>query len=164
MSTLTNKFTANLSKALLVSACSLGLSITANAAPATTTSTATMTKTKPVFLGDGGDYPFSSAVRVGDTLYMSGQIGFKDGKLVEGGIKAETKQTLDNINEVLLQYGYQKSDVVKCMAMLTDMNDFNDFNEVYKTELAKPYPVRSAFGVKDLAAGASVEVECMAAK
>ena len=164
MSTLTNKFTANLSKALLVGACSLGLAITANAAPATATSTATMTKTKPVFLGDGGDYPFSSAVRVGDTLYMSGQIGFKDGKLVEGGIKAETKQVLDNINEVLLQYGYQKSDVVKCMAMLTDMNDFNAFNEVYKTELAKPYPVRSAFGVKDLAAGASVEVECMAAK
>ena len=164
MSTLTNKLTANLSKALLVGACSLGLAITANAAPATTTSTATMTKTKPVFLGDGGDYPFSSAVRVGDTLYMSGQIGFKDGKLVEGGIQAETKQVLDNINEVLLQYGYQKSDIVKCMAMLTDMNDFNAFNEVYKTELAKPYPVRSAFGVKDLAAGASVEVECMAAK
>ncbi len=164
MSTLPNTFTANLFKALLVGACSLGLAITANAAPATTTNTATMTKNKPVFLGDGGDYPFSSAVRVGDTLYMSGQIGFKDGKLVEGGIKAETKQTLDNINEVLLQYGYQKSDIVKCMAMLTDMNDFSKFNEVYQTELAKPYPVRSAFGVKDLAAGASVEVECMAAK
>lgn len=164
MSTLTNKLTANLSKALLVGACSLGLAITANAAPATTTNTATMTKTKPVFLGDGGDYPFSSAVRVGDTLYMSGQIGFKDGKLVEGGIKAETKQVLDNMNDVLLKYGYQKSDLVKCMAMLTDMNDFEAFNEVYKTELAKPYPVRSAFGVKDLAVGASVEVECIAAK
>lgn len=164
MSTLTHKLTANLSKALLVGACSLGLAITANAAPATTTSTATMTKTKPVFLGGGGEYPFSSAVRVGDTLYMSGQIGFKDGKLVEGGIKAETKQVLDNMNDVLLKYGYQKSDLVKCMAMLTDMNDFEAFNEVYKTELAKPYPVRSAFGVKDLAVGASVEVECIAAK
>ena len=48
--------------------------------------------------------------------------------------------------------------------MLTDMNDFADFNSVYQTELAKPYPVRSAFGVAALAAGASVEVECMAAK
>lgn len=164
MSTLNNTFTANLSKALLVGACSLGLAITANAAPATATNPATMSKTKPVFLGDGGEYPFSSAVRVGDTLYMSGQIGFKEGKLVKGGIKAETKQSLNNINDVLLKYGYQKSDLVKCMAMLTDMKDFDAFNEVYKTELAKPYPVRSAFGVKDLAAGASVEVECIASK
>jgi reactive intermediate/imine deaminase len=164
MSKLTNRFVSHLSKAFFVGACSFGLAISANAAPAATTNAATMTKSKPVFLGDGGDYPFSSAVRVGDTLYMSGQIGFKDGKLVEGGIKAEAAQTLDNINDVLLQYGYQKTDLIKCMAMLTDMNDFNAFNEVYKAKLAKPYPVRSAFGVKDLAAGASVEVECMAAK
>ncbi len=95
---------------------------------------------------------------------MSGQIGFKDGKLVKGGVKAEAKQALDNIHETLLKYGYQKSDIVKCMAMLTDMDDFDDFNKVYKAELAKPYPVRSAFGVAELAAGASVEVECIAAK
>ncbi|MGP4953608.1 RidA family protein, partial [Psychrobacter sp. T6-1] len=78
-----------LSKAIIISACSLSFVLTAQAAPA-----ATMSKTAPVFLGDGGDYPFSSAVRVGDTLYMSGQIGFKDGQLVKGGIKAETKQAL----------------------------------------------------------------------
>ena len=86
------------------------------------------------------------------------------GKLVKGGVKAEAKQALDNINETLLKYGYQKSDIVKCMAMLTDMDDFDDFNKDYKAELAKPYPVRSAFGVAELAAGASVEVECIAAK
>nr|WP_317199507.1 RidA family protein [uncultured Psychrobacter sp.] len=151
-----------LSKAVLIGACSLGplsVVLTAQAAPTTT-----MSKTAPVFLGDGGEYPFSSAVRVGDTLYMSGQIGFKDGQLVKGGIKAETKQALDNINTTLLTYGYQKSDIVKCLAMLTDMDDFADFNEVYKAELAKPYPTRSAFGVADLAAGASVEIECIAAK
>ncbi|WP_367110404.1 RidA family protein [uncultured Psychrobacter sp.] len=159
-----SKLTASLSKALLVGTCSLGLAVTAGAATATAPSSAALTKSAPIFLGDGGEYPFSSAVRVGDTLYMSGQIGFKDGNLVAGGIKAETKQALDNINGVLLQYGYQKSDLVKCMAMLTDMDDFNDFNEVYKTELAKPYPVRSAFGVADLAANASVEIECTAAK
>ena len=84
--------------------------------------------------------------------------------MVKGGVKAEAKQALNNINGTLLQYGYQKSDLIKCMVMLTDMGDFNDFNDVYKTELAKPYPVRSAFGVADLAAGASVEIECMAAK
>jgi len=162
MSTYTHKLTANLSKAILVAACSLGFAVSANAAPATNSTS--MTKSSPVFLGDGGNYPFSEAVRVDDTLYMSGQIGFKDGKLVKGGIKAETKQALDNINETLLKYGYQKSDIVKCMAMLTDMDDFDDFNKVYKAELAKPYPVRSAFGVAELAAGASVEVECTAAK
>ena len=118
----------------------------------------------PIFYGDGGKYPFSEAVRVGDTLYMSGQIGIKDGKLVKGGIKAETKQALDNINTTLLQYGYQQSDLIKCSAMLTDMDDFGDFNKVYQAELAKPYPVRSAFGVTELALGSSVEIECMAAK
>ncbi|MFP3408684.1 RidA family protein, partial [Pseudomonas sp. SIMBA_065] len=91
---------------------------------------------------------------VGNTLYMSGQIGFKDGKLVKGGIKAETKQVLDNIHSTLLKYGYRKSDIVKCMVMLTDMDDFDDFNKVYRAEMIKPYPVRSAFGVSELAAGA----------
>lgn len=162
MSKYINKLTTNLSKAVLISACSLGVAVSANAAPAT--NNAAITKSSPVFLGDGGNYPFSEAVRVGDTLYMSGQIGFKDGKLVKGGVKAEAKQALDNVNETLLKYGYQKSDIIKCMAMLTDMDDFDDFNKVYKAELAKPYPVRSAFGVAKLAAGASVEIECIAAK
>lgn len=155
----------NLSQALLIAACTLGFAVSATAAPdKPSTHTATITKSSPVFLGDGGNYPFSEVVRVGDTLYMSGQIGFKDGKLVKGGVKAEAKQALANINTTLLKYGYQKSDIVKCMVMLTDMDDFNDFNKVYKAELAKPYPVRSAFGVSELAAGASVEIECMAAK
>ncbi len=162
MSTATKTLINHLPKALLIGVCALGFVATTNAAP--TTSHATITKSSPVFLGDGGNYPFSEAVRVGDTLYMSGQIGFKDGKLVKGGVKAEAKQALDNINSTLLKYGYQKSDIVKCMAMLTDMDDFDDFNKVYQTEFAKPYPVRSAFGVAELAAGASVEVECIAAK
>ncbi|WP_201532303.1 RidA family protein [Psychrobacter sp. LFX-11D] len=158
----------NLSKAFFISICALGFTVSATAAPEKTSThthhAATITKSSPVFLGDGGNYPFSEAVRVGDTLYMSGQIGFKDGKLVKGGVKAEAKQTMDNINTTLLKYGYQKSDIVKCMVMLTDMDDFNDFNKIYKAELAKPYPVRSAFGVAELAAGASVEVECIAVK
>ena len=155
----------SLSKAFIVVACTLGFAVSATAAPEKPlTHTATITKSSPVFLGDGGNYPFSEAVRVGDTLYMSGQIGFKDGKLVKGGVKAEAKQALANINTTLLKYGYQKSDIVKCMVMLTDMDDFNDFNKVYKAEFTKPYPVRSAFGVAELAAGASVEIECIAAK
>ena len=155
----------SLSKAFIVAACTLGFAVSATAAPEkSVTHNATITKSSPVFLGDGGNYPFSEAVRVGDTLYMSGQIGFKDDKLVKGGVKAEAKQALANINTTLLKYGYQKSDIVKCMVMLTDMDDFNDFNKVYKAEFTKPYPVRSAFGVAELAAGASVEIECIAAK
>lgn len=156
-------FVKKLPQTLLVTACALGFTMAANAAPATTNA-ATIAKSSPVFLGDGGNYPFSEAVRVGNTLYLSGQIGIKDGKLAKGGIKAETKQTLDNINTTLLKYGYQKSDIVKCMVMLTDMDDFDDFNKIYKAEMAKPYPARSAFGVSELAAGASVEIECMAVK
>lgn len=164
MSKTTKTFTIKLSQTLLVSVCAIGFTIGANAAPAVGTNANTIAKSSPVFLGNGGDYPFSEAVRVGNTLYLSGQIGFKEGKLVKGGIKTETKQTLDNINATLLKYGYQKSDVVKCMAMLTDMDDFDDFNKVYQAEMAKPYPARSAFSVSELAAGASVEVECIAAK
>lgn len=154
-----SKLSTYLSIVPLVAMCSLGLVVGANANP-----TAANTKSSPTFLGDGGHYPFSEAVRVGNTLYMSGQIGVKDGKLVKGGIDAETKQTLDNIHSTLLKYGYRKSDIVKCMAMLTDMDDFDDFNKVYKAELSRPYPARSAFGVSELAAGASVEIECIAAK
>lgn len=154
--------TKTLIKTLLAGACSLMCVISTIAAPIVAHSA--ISKTAPIFYGDGGKYPFSDAVRVGDTLYMSGQIGFKDGKLVKGGIKTETKQTLDNIQAVLLQYGYEKSNIIKCSAMLTDMDDFADFNKVYQAELKKPYPVRTAFSVAELAAGASVEIECIAAK
>ena len=146
-----SKLSTCLSTLALATMCSLGFVHSANA---NTTTAVSIAKSSPTFLGDGGTYPFSEAVRVGNTLYMSGQIGFKEGKLVKGGIKAETKQVLDNIHSTLLKYGYRKSDIV----------DFDDFNEVYKAEMIKPYPVRSAFGVSELAAGASVEIECMAAK
>lgn len=127
-------------------------------------SVATQSKTTPIFYGTEGQLPFSKAVRAGNTLYMSGELGLKDGKLVEGGVRKETEQALDNINKTLMSYGYQSSDLVKCMVMLTDMKDFEAFNEGYKAKLSKPYPVRSAFGVADLAMGAKVEIECMAVK
>jgi 2-iminobutanoate/2-iminopropanoate deaminase len=105
-----------LSTLALATLCSLSFVHSANA---NTTTAVSVAKSGPTFLGDGGTYPFSEAVRVGNTLYMSGQIGFKDGKLVKGGIKAETKQVLDNIHGTLLKYGYQKSDIVKWMTLMT---------------------------------------------
>lgn len=108
--------------------------------------------------------PFSEAVRVGNTLYLSGQIGFNQetGKLASGGFKAETHQTLTNIKNTLEKYGASTKDVFKCLVMLTDINDFAEFNKIYTQYFTPPYPARSAFSVKELALGSLVEVECIA--
>ncbi len=109
-------------------------------------------------------YPFSEAVRAGGTLWLSGQIGIDPatGKLVEGGIEAEAKQTLDNIRATLERHGHATTDVVKCTVMLADIAEWSRFNAVYKSFFARPYPARSALGANGLALGARVEVECIA--
>lgn len=108
--------------------------------------------------------PFSEAVRVGDTLYLSGQVGIKPGtlELVPGGIRAEARQTLENIRTTLEAHGYSMRDIVKCTVMLADIAEWATFNEVYKTFFSPPYPARSALGANGLAIGARVEVECLA--
>ena len=108
--------------------------------------------------------PFSEAVRVGDTLYLSGQVGIKPGtlELVPGGIRAEARQTLENIRTTLEAHGYSMRDVVKCTVMLADIAEWATFNEVYKAYFSPPYPARSALGASGLAIGARVEVECLA--
>lgn len=110
-------------------------------------------------------YPFSQAVRANGMLYLSGQIGvdWKTNKLVEGGIEAEAKQTMQNIADVLKANGGSMRDVVKCTAMLADMAEWPKFNAVYRTYFDEGrYPARSAFGTTGLALGARVEVECLA--
>lgn len=86
----------------------------------------------PIYYGQGG-LPFSEAVKVGDMLYLSGQIGVRPGenKLVEGGIEAEARQTMENIGAVLERRGLSFDDIVKCTVMLADMRDWPRFNEVY---------------------------------
>lgn len=108
--------------------------------------------------------PLSDAVRVGHMLYLSGQLG-TDGAsgLVSGGIKAETKQTMENIRRVLERNGSSLDQVVKCTVMLADINERSAMNEVYVTYFAKDrLPARSAFGVSGLVLGARVEIECWA--
>jgi reactive intermediate/imine deaminase len=109
--------------------------------------------------------PFSEAVRVGNMLYLSGQIGIVPGgmKLVAGGIREEARQTMENIRSTLEAHGYGLGDLVKCTVMLADMSEWATFNEVYKTFFSGRYPARSAFGANGLAFGARVEVECIAA-
>lgn len=109
------------------------------------------------------DLPFSSAVRVGNTLYLSGNIGNIPGSinLAEGGIAGETRQTMDNISAVLREFGSSIDDVVKCSVFLADMAEWDAMNEVYKTYFKNP-PARSALGASGLALNARVEIECIA--
>ncbi|HEX3674631.1 MAG TPA: RidA family protein [Rhizomicrobium sp.] len=109
--------------------------------------------------------PFSDAVRAGDILYLSGQLGNEPGtmRLVPGGIAAETRQMMTSIARVLEQNGLSFDDVFKCTVMLGDMAEWRAFNDVY-LEYFKPgrLPARSAFGCNGLALGARVEMECWA--
>jgi reactive intermediate/imine deaminase len=107
--------------------------------------------------------PFSSAVRVDNTLYMSGNIGVLPGTLdlAPGGIQAETRQTLDNIKGVAEHFGSSMDNVVKCTVFLADMSEWSAMNEVYRTYFKNP-PARSALGASGLALGARVEIECIA--
>ena len=108
--------------------------------------------------------PFSEAVRVGNMLYLSGQMGIVPGstRLVPGGIREEAKQALMNIRTTLEAHGVTMRDVAKCTIMLADIGEWQAFNDVYKEFFEAPYPVRSALGASGLALGARVEVECVA--
>jgi reactive intermediate/imine deaminase len=108
--------------------------------------------------------PFSQAVRVGDILYLSGQIGNKPGGTeLPQGMEAQARQAMDNVGWVLKQNGLTYDDVFKCTVMMADMKKWADFNKVYVTYF-KPerLPARSAFGANGLALGAELEVECWA--
>lgn len=107
--------------------------------------------------------PFSPAVRVGDMLYLSGQIGTDStGQLVAGGIQPETRQALENIRRVLGQNGSSLDRVVKCTAFLADMAEWGKMNEVYASFFPDHKPARSAMGANGLARNARVEIECIA--
>ena len=109
------------------------------------------------------DLPFSEAVRVGNMLYLSGQLGTDgSGRLVPGGIGPETRQALTNISAALERHGLSLDQVVKCTVMLADINDWPAMNEVYVTFFRSHRPARSAFGTSGLALGARLELECMA--
>jgi 2-iminobutanoate/2-iminopropanoate deaminase len=123
-------------------------------------------RTKVEYLNppNASNRPFSEAVRVGEWLVLSGKLGTdSSGKLVTGGIKSETKQTIENIRSALEKYGSSLDDVTKCSVMLVDMKEWAEMNEVYTTYFKKgQMPARSAFGVSGLALNARVEIECWA--
>jgi 2-iminobutanoate/2-iminopropanoate deaminase len=111
----------------------------------------------------GPGAPFSTATRVGDVLYLSGQIGVApDGKLPEG-FEAQAKQTMENVGAALKARGLGWGDVFKCTVMIDNMADWPKFNTIYVPYFPKgKLPARSAFGADGLALGALLELECMA--
>lgn len=110
--------------------------------------------------------PYSQAVEVNGTLYISGQlpVDVTTGKFVEGGIREQTEQALKNIGYILEEAGYTFENVVKSTCLLSDIGDFAAMNEVYARYYKTDCPARAAFAVKSLPMGALVEIETIAAK
>lgn len=119
----------------------------------------------PVFTPSTLPYPFSTAVQVGDVLYLSGDIGVDESgsAVVPGGIEPETRRMFERIGATLAQHGLGFGDLFKCTVYLADMGEWPAFNAIYATHFEKGrYPARSAMGVSGLALGARVEMECWA--
>ena len=108
--------------------------------------------------------PYSPFVRAGDLIIVSGQGGLRDGVLVEGGVTAQTEQTMDNVSARLAEAGATLSDVVKTLCFLTDMGTFAEFNETYAAAFGEHRPARSTVEVSALPGGMSVEIEVWAYK
>ncbi|MDQ6718383.1 MAG: Rid family detoxifying hydrolase [Gemmatimonadota bacterium] len=113
--------------------------------------------------GASSSLPFSPVVRVGNMLYLAGQLGTDSkGQLVPGGIAAETRQIMENIKALVFANGSSMDRVVKCTVMLADINEWAAMNAVYVTYFPNHKPARSAFGTSGLARNGRAEIECMA--
>ncbi len=109
--------------------------------------------------------PYSPGIDVGDTVYLAGQIGVADGKMVEGGIEAETHQLMKNAAAVLKNASLDFGNVVKTTVFLTDINDFQAMNSAYATYFEDTIPpARSTVAVSALALGAVVEIDFIATR
>ena len=110
--------------------------------------------------------PYSSAIESGDMLFISGQIPLDGatGKLVEGDISAQARQSMENLKALLEAAGLSFGHVVKTTIFLTSMGDFAAVNEVYKAYVSEPYPARSTIAVAALPMGAKVEIEMTASR
>ena len=114
------------------------------------------------------NFPFSDAAIVGNIIYVSGQIGSKPGtrEIVDGGIAAETTQTLNNIMMILNGLGSNSDKIFKCLCMLENIDDYAEMNNAYTRffNSRDNLPSRSTFAGSGLALGAKIEIECWATK
>jgi len=108
--------------------------------------------------------PYSQAVRWGNLLFLSGQVGIdpETGKLVEGGVEAQARQVFKNIAAILAAVGLDFSCLLKTTVFLKDMAHFKTLNGIYGSHVPEPYPARSALAVRELPLGAEVEIEAIA--
>lgn len=108
--------------------------------------------------------PYTPVVRAGDWIIVSGQLGLLDGKIVGGGVAAQTAQSIANLKAHLKAAGVTIHDVKKTLCFLTDMDNFAAFNAAYSTGFGSSRPARSTIGVASLPAGGAVEIEAWAYK
>jgi len=120
---------------------------------------------KAVNLSSANNLPFSDGIVAGNTLYISGQQGLDaSGKLVAGGIGPETKATLETIEKVVKQAGFELSDIVSVNVYLADINEFGDMNKIYKAFLPDPKPARTTIQAGALVNHARIEISAIAVK
>ncbi|MDO4992288.1 MAG: RidA family protein [Prevotellaceae bacterium] len=108
--------------------------------------------------------PYSQAIKAGNTVYVSGQLGIdpSTGNFAEGGTEAQARQSLTNISNILKEAGLSMKNVAKVTVLLADINDFAAVNEIYKDFFEAPFPARSAFAVAALPKGGKIEIEAIA--
>ena len=122
-------------------------------------------KVPQYFAEPGSAAPFSAAVRAGDFIFASGQIGITADGEIPASIEDQARLAMNNLQQAFKSAGADLSDAVKCTVMLDDMRQWPDFNKVYVSYFKPGHlPARSAFGADGLALGAGVEVECIAYK
>ena len=119
------------------------------------------TKNAPAAIG-----PYSQAIQVGNSLYVSGQLGIDPatGQIITGGIVAETKQALENVKAILAEAQFSFADVVQVQVFLADINDFAEMNKVYAEFFAEPFPARAAVEVSQLPKHGKIEIMATAVK
>jgi 2-iminobutanoate/2-iminopropanoate deaminase len=108
--------------------------------------------------------PYTPAVRAGDFIFVSGQLGMADGTLAEGGVSGQTAQAVVNLKSRLEEMGADLTDVVKTTCFLVDMDTFTTFNDAYVAGFGNHRPARSTIAVRELPAGGQVEIEAIAYK
>ncbi len=108
--------------------------------------------------------PYTPAVRAGDFIFVSGQLGLRDGALVDGGVAGQTAQSVANLAERLSEMGASLTDVVKTTCFLIDMDAFATFNDAYVAGFGGHRPARSTIAVRELPAGGQVEIEAVVYK
>lgn len=114
------------------------------------------------FAPEGYEIPLRYAIRAGDWVVASGQVGHVDFTLVEGGFEAECRQALENLRNALQAAGTDLDHVVKGNVYLADIRDFDGMNEIWVEYFSSPFPARTAMAVADLPFGARVEIEAWA--